>query len=167
MTSTIPAYFKKQSLPIISYSYSSPIAPKIFNHKNVLQGQNTENIIRNPSACSCKASEFCYNPAGHIITDDLNIGWIRKLRDIPKVLNTGNPDILLGNRIPNKFWILLKGMHDAGQRKRTLWWWWGVDTLSEWVKTVMSLANRRAQYSAEPCLADMNLCLMNQMLLLS
>ena len=87
MTSTIPAYFKNQSPPIISYSYSSHIAPKIFNYKkkkkkkNVLQGLNTENIIRNPSACSCKALGFCYNPAGHIITGDLNIVRISKLRD--------------------------------------------------------------------------------------
>ena len=36
VTSTIPAYFKNLSPPIISYSYSSPIAPKIFNYKNVL-----------------------------------------------------------------------------------------------------------------------------------
>ena len=42
-----------------------------------------------------------------------------------------------------------------------------VDTLSEWVKSVMSLVNRRVSYSAEPCLADMNRCLMIQMLLLS
>ena len=33
MTSTIPAYFKNQSLSIISYSYSSPIAPKHFQFK--------------------------------------------------------------------------------------------------------------------------------------
>ena len=82
VTSTIPVYFKNQSPPIISYSYSSPIAPKIFNYKNVLQGLNTENITRNPSACSCKASEFCYNPAGHIITEDFNLVRMGKLRDI-------------------------------------------------------------------------------------
>ena len=82
VTSTIPAYFKNQSPPIILYSYSSPIARKIFNHKNVLQGLNTENIARNSLACSCKALEFCYNPAGHIITGDLNIVRISKLRDI-------------------------------------------------------------------------------------
>ena len=81
VTSTIPAYFKNKSPPII-YSYSSPIAPKLFNYKNVLQGLNTENIARNLSACSCKTSEFCYNPAGHIITGDLNIVRISKLRDI-------------------------------------------------------------------------------------
>ena len=46
VTSTIPAYLKKQSPPIISYSYSSPIAPKIFNYQNVLQGVNTENTTR-------------------------------------------------------------------------------------------------------------------------
>ena len=80
VTSNIPAYFKNQSPPIISYSYSSPIAPKIFNYKNVLQGLNTENITRNPLACSCKASEFCYNPAGHVITGDLNIVKISKLQ---------------------------------------------------------------------------------------
>ena len=73
VTSTIPSYFKNQSKPIISYSYSSPIAPKIFNYKNVLHGLNTENITRNPSACSCKASEFCYNPAGHIITGEAGL----------------------------------------------------------------------------------------------
>ena len=59
VTSTIPAYFKNQS-PFwqLSYSYLSPIAPKIFNYKNLLQGLNTENITRNPSACSYKASEL-------------------------------------------------------------------------------------------------------------
>ena len=48
VTSTIPAYFKNQSPPVISYSYSSPIAPKIFSYKNMLQGLNAENITRNP-----------------------------------------------------------------------------------------------------------------------
>ena len=76
------AYFKNHSPPIISYSYSSLIAPKTFNYKNVLQGLNTENFTRNPSACSCKASEFCYNPAGHIITGDFNLVRISKLRYI-------------------------------------------------------------------------------------
>ena len=102
VTSTIPAYFKNQSPLIISYIYSSPIAPKIFNYKNVRQGLNTENITRNPSACSCKAAEFCYNPAGHIITGDLNIVRISKLRDIlSKGPKYRDPGLLLGNRIPN------------------------------------------------------------------
>ena len=103
VTTTIPAYFKNQSPPIFSYSYSSPIVPKVFNYKNVLQGLNTENITRNPSACCCKASEFCCNPAGHIITGDLNIVRISKFRDTlskgPKYREPGF--FLLGNSIPN------------------------------------------------------------------
>ena len=35
VTSKIPPYFKDQSIPIISYTYTSPIAPKIFNYKRV------------------------------------------------------------------------------------------------------------------------------------
>ena len=98
MTSAIPAYFKNQSPPIISYRYSSPIAPKIFK----LHGLNTENITRNSSAYSCKASEFCYNPAGHIITGDFNLVRISKLRDIfAKGPKYRNPGLLLGNKITN------------------------------------------------------------------
>ena len=59
-----------------------PLHLKFSVTKNVLQGLNTENITRTPSACSCKTSEFCYNPAGHIITGDLSIVSNRKLRDI-------------------------------------------------------------------------------------
>ena len=139
VTSTIPAYFKNQSPPII-YSYSSPIAPKMFNYKNVLQGLNTENITRNPSACSCKASKFCYIPTGHIITGDLNIARISKLRDI---LSKG-----LKYREHRSFsWkqnskLILDSVEDYARR-------WAkkedqeVDTLSEWVKSVISLVNRR------------------------
>ena len=162
MTSTIPAYFKSQSPPIISYSYSSPIAPKIFNYKNVLQGLNTENITRNPSACSCKASEFYYNPAGHNITGDFNIVRSSKLRD---TLSKGPK-----YREPRSFtWkqnskLILDSVEEYSRRwvkKEDV----EVDTLSEWVKSIMSLVNRRV--SAEPCLADMNRCLMIQMLLLN
>ena len=106
----------------------------------MLQGLNTESIIRNPSACSCKASGFCYNPAGHVITGDLNIVRISKLRDIlsksPKY------------REPRSFtWkqnskLILDSVEEYARR-------WAkkedveVDTLPEWVKSVISLVNRR------------------------
>ena len=111
-------------------------APKIFNYKNVLQRLNTENITRNPSACSCKASEFCYNPAGHIITGDLNIVWISKLRDI---LSKGPK-----YREPRSFtWkqnskLILDSVEEYARR-----WAKKEEALSEWVKSVMSLVNRR------------------------
>ena len=109
------------------------VSPKIFSYKNVLQGLNTENITRNPSA-------FCYNPACNIITGDLNIVRISKLRDIfskgPKY------------REPKSFtWkqnskLILDSVEEFARR-------WAkkedveIDTLSEWVKSVMSLVNRR------------------------
>ena len=33
----IPNYFNNKSVPIVSYSYTKPIASKIFNYKKVLQ----------------------------------------------------------------------------------------------------------------------------------
>ena len=84
--------------------------------------------------------EFCYNPAGHIITGDLNIIRISKLRDI---LSKGPK-----YREPRSFnWkqnskLILDSIEEYARR-------WAkkedveVDTLSEWVKSVMSLVNRR------------------------
>ena len=104
----------------------------------MLQGLNTENITRNISACSCKA----YNPAGHVITCDLNIVRISKLRDI---LSKGPK-----YREPRSFtWkqdskLILDSVEEYARR-------WAkkkedveVHTLSEWVKSVLSLVNRRA-----------------------
>ena len=148
VTSTIPAYFKNQSPLIISYSYSSPNAPKIFNYKDsscgqqvFMQGLNTKIITRNHSACSCKASELCYNRAGHIIIGgDLNIVRISKLKDIlskgPKYMD------LMSFTWKQNPKLILDSVEECARR-------WAkkedveVDTLSEWVKLVMSLVNRR------------------------
>ena len=139
MTTTIPAYLKNKSPPIISYSYSPLIAPKFFNYKHVLQGLNSKNITRNPSACSCKASEFCYNPGNLIITGDLNIVRISTIRDF---LSKGPK-----YREPRSFtWkqnskLILDSVEEYARR-------WAkkedveVDTPSECVKSVMSLVNR-------------------------
>ena len=106
----------------------------------MLQGLNTEHITLNSSACSCKASEFCYNPAGHIITGDLNIVRISKLRDIlsngPKYMEPRSFTWKQNSK------LILDSIEEYARR-------WAktedveVDTLSEWVKSVMSLVNRR------------------------
>ena len=69
VTSTIPAYFKPRQ-PLISYSYTTPIASKIFN---ALQDFTTNAYASSPSACNCAASPFNYGPASHVITGDHNI----------------------------------------------------------------------------------------------
>ena len=82
VTKSIPAYFKHQSAPKISYSYTRPIASKIFNYKQSLQyWRFTYHDVHNPS-CSCSSSQFLYSPAGHIVTGDLKIIQNKQLRDL-------------------------------------------------------------------------------------
>ena len=55
VTSTIPAYFKNQRPPIISYSYSSPIAPKIFNYKKTCcKGYILRTLLETPQRVPVK-----------------------------------------------------------------------------------------------------------------
>ena len=69
----IPPYFKNQSVPIVSYSYTNSIGRKMFNYKEALQDINIEEYLKNPLTCDCSHSPFQYNPSGHVITGDLNI----------------------------------------------------------------------------------------------
>ena len=48
----------------------------------MLQSLETKDIILSYSVCTCQSSEVCYEPAGHIITGDLNIVHNEKLRDV-------------------------------------------------------------------------------------
>ena len=66
--SKIPPYFKDQSVPIISYAYTIPIATKIFNCKHVLHDLNIDDVKSKPPGCTCANSPFIYNPTGHVIT---------------------------------------------------------------------------------------------------
>jgi hypothetical protein len=61
----VPPYFKDQSLPIISYSYSSSIAPKILKI----------NVY-------CRTSALKYSPACHVITEYLSVIHNEILRKI-------------------------------------------------------------------------------------
>jgi hypothetical protein len=42
----IPPYFKNQSVPIVSYSYTNSIDRKIFNYKEALQDINRTGLKR-------------------------------------------------------------------------------------------------------------------------
>jgi hypothetical protein len=41
-------YFKNQSVPIVSYSYTNSIGRKILNYKEALQDINIEEYLKNP-----------------------------------------------------------------------------------------------------------------------
>ena len=109
----------------------------------MLQGLNTENITRNPSACSCKTSEFCYNPAGHIITGGLNIVRISKLRDILAKGPIYRPRSFTWKQNSK---LILDSVEEYARRlakKEDV----EVDTLSEWVKSVMCLSTQQNHVS--------------------
>jgi hypothetical protein len=57
----------KQSVPIVSYSYTNSIGRKMFNYKEALQDINIEEHLKNPLTCDCSHSPFQYNPSGHVI----------------------------------------------------------------------------------------------------
>ena len=138
--SKIPPYFKDQSVPIISYTYTTPIATKIFNYKQVLQDLNINDFKSKPPDCTCASSPFVYDPAGHVITGDLNIISNISLRSVlakgpkyrePKSINW-----------KHNFKILMDSVEDYARQ-------WArrekedVNTLSEWVKSVRSLIKIR------------------------
>ena len=82
VVSKIPNYFKDQTIPQISYSYTHCIAPKIFNYKSVLKEIDLD-ADKNAPTCSCSNdSPFIHNPVGHIITGDLNIISNKLLQDV-------------------------------------------------------------------------------------
>ena len=140
VTSKIPPYFQNQSVPIISYSYTKTIAPKIFNYHQALQGLDMDEYLKNPLTCDCSNSPYIYNPSGHVITGDLNIIQHENLR---KVISHGpkfrEPQYINWN---HNFKIIMDSVEDyarawAKREKVQL------DTLSEWVKAIRSLVQRR------------------------
>jgi hypothetical protein len=80
--SKISPYFKDQSVPIISYVYTRPIASKCFNYKHVLHNLNIHDFKSKPPDCTCASSPFIYNPTGRVITGDLKV-----------INNTSLPDV--------------------------------------------------------------------------
>ena len=135
----IPPYFKCQSNPKISYTYTRSIASKLFNYRQSLQDWRFTNHDYD-SPCSCSSSQFLYQPAGHIVTCDLNIVDNTCLRD----LISKGPKY----REPQKFsWkynfkLIMESVEDyarswAKQEEVEL------DTLSEWVKSIKHQLKRR------------------------
>jgi hypothetical protein len=49
------------------------IASKLVNYKPTLQCLDIEHLLLNTPTCSCSSSPFNYQPAGHVITGNVNI----------------------------------------------------------------------------------------------
>lgn len=136
----IPPYFKKKESPCISYSYTTPVATKIYNYKEALQCLDLSDFSENPQHCACSSSEFKYDPCDHVVTGDLSIVRNKKLRDL---LRKGPK-----YREPRSFtWhknfnIIMNSCEEYARR-------WAkreeveLDTLSEWIKSIRRLLKRR------------------------
>ena len=139
----IPPYFKNQSVPIVSYSYTNSIGRKIFNYKEALQDINIKEYIKNPLTCDCSHSPFQYNPSGHVITGDLNIIQHESLR---KVISHG-PKFREPQHInwKHNFKIIMDAVEDYARRwiKREVDQDPELESLSDWVRTIRSLVQGR------------------------
>ena len=72
-TKTVPTYFEENEQPIISYTYTTTIASKIFNFSSTLADLDFHQFHNDPSQCECNTSSHLYQPYGHVITGDLSI----------------------------------------------------------------------------------------------
>ena len=70
--SKIPLYFKDQSVPINSYTYTTPMPTKIFSHKKVLQDLSIGDFKTKPLDCPYGTFPFIYNPTGYAISGVIN-----------------------------------------------------------------------------------------------
>ncbi len=77
---TIPPYFSNTLPPLISYSYTSPIGPKIFNFSKTVKEFDMSSYL--DMTCDCHLSPYQYTPHGHIITGDHSFVQDPKLRTI-------------------------------------------------------------------------------------
>jgi len=115
LQANVPAYFKQQDAPIISYTYTSTIASKNFNHRETLQHLNIDDPRLTPPVCFYSSSPFNYNPIGHVIAGDLAIVTNENYVILfVKVPDTVNLNALTGIRISNYLCIPLRIMPGSG-----------------------------------------------------
>ena len=82
VTETVPTYFKEKEPPIISYTYTKPIASKVFNFPSTLSGLDYHQFHNSPFQCERNTSSHLCQPYGHVITGDLSIIPNSKLIDV-------------------------------------------------------------------------------------
>ncbi|MCP4651720.1 MAG: hypothetical protein GY853_16785 [PVC group bacterium] len=79
-----PMLRKDQRKLQIVFQYDMPFSRKVFNYTKELRAIDSlvqlKRILH--STCNCENSAFIYQPAGHVITGDLNIIEDKLLRDI-------------------------------------------------------------------------------------
>ena len=115
-------------------------ASKIFNYKASLQQLDFQGLSQDLPPCNCSDSQFLYAPCGHIVTGDLNIVYNVKLRDLSSKGPKYREPVSYSWQ-PN-FSIIMDACEEYARR-------WAkkedveVDTLSEWIKSIADVLQRR------------------------
>ena len=78
---TIPQFLSNRKPPRVSYSYTKTISSQIFNQKKVVEELDFDGGTGDMH-CDCSTCKYCYEPAGHVVTGDLNIIRDAKLRSL-------------------------------------------------------------------------------------
>ena len=77
----VPPFLSNKKPPMVSYTYTKTISGQIFNHKRVVEELDFDSGTEDMH-CDCTTSSYCYEPAGHVVTGDLNIIRDARLRSL-------------------------------------------------------------------------------------
>ena len=76
----VPKYFNNLEPPMICYKYKKPTRNLIFNYNKITSDLEIEETC--PKEWDCSGSEFCYQPAGHVITGNFDIIKDKRIRHL-------------------------------------------------------------------------------------
>ena len=103
--SAIPSYFENTESPIICYKYNKHIRNTILNFNKLVSDLDIE--TSSPDSWDCKDSEFCYQPAGHIVTGNLKIITDSRIRSVfQKDLNIDSQPTLISINVGKQLPVL-------------------------------------------------------------
>ena len=137
----VPGFLNEPPPAVVGYKYTKTISSMIFNQKSVVKELDVDNGTKDIK-CSCSSSDFCYGPAGHVVTGDLRIIKDAKLRELvnkgPSYREQNNIDWILNARICKE--AVTKYKVKWSRRLR-------IDkrVLNEWEKKVHEAIDRRVQ----------------------
>ena len=101
VTKAVPGFLNEPP-PVVGYNYTKTISSKNFDQKRVVKELDLDSGTKDIE-CSCSSSDFCYGPAGHVVTGDLRIIKDTKLRELvnkgPSYREQNNIDWDLNARI--------------------------------------------------------------------
>ena len=78
VTSSILIYFQNAEPPIICYKYNKPMRNTIFNFNKLVSGLDIH--ANTPESWDCKDSKFIYPASDHIMTGNLKIITVSRIR---------------------------------------------------------------------------------------